>query len=140
MTCPHPEKHRHPSFRAALKARDVLEADNDDALIAKAAHVLLPYLSYTDDDFPDEAARAVVAVVRDQIAAGALREAADAIESGEVDHEELRRSGVDDLSPLGWTEASVIAAHDAGSVWSDWLRARAEALCGDESAGEAGDE
>jgi hypothetical protein len=27
MTCPHPEKHRHASFRAALKARDELESD-----------------------------------------------------------------------------------------------------------------
>lgn len=26
MSCPHPEKHAHRSFRAALKARDSLEA------------------------------------------------------------------------------------------------------------------
>jgi hypothetical protein len=55
----------------------------------------------------------------------ALREAADAIESGDVDHEELRRSGVDDLAPRGWSDRSVIAAHDSGSVWVDWLRLRA---------------
>lgn len=61
-------------------------------------------------------------------AARALREAADAIVNGDIDHEDLRCAGISSVAPRGWSEASVIDAHDSGSVWADQLRARAERI------------
>jgi hypothetical protein len=71
-----------------------------------------------------------LAQVKAAARAEALRGAAEAIDSGDVDHEELRMGGVDAQAPRGWSDASVIAAHDVGSVWSDWLRYRADAIDG----------
>lgn len=40
----------------------------DDPLVAAAAQALLPFLSYVDDDFPDEAAGAVLDAIQPFIA------------------------------------------------------------------------
>lgn len=95
---------------------------DDDALIAKAAQVLLPYLSYRDDDFPDEATRAVVAAVRGQIAA-------EAWERGAYAGREYQKR------LYGYAHITSIAPGPPEMPRNPY-RARVEALGATESAGE----
>src|SRR5690625_2087035 len=99
-----------------------LTANEATALMAAGMYASPPTEAQMKDGI--ERAESWLAQREREVKAEALREVADAMDNGDIEHDELKYDTTD--APKGWVDSCVLGAWESMSIWAPWLRNRAD--------------